>query len=113
MLMRMCSPLIAAMRARRTDANQVAVVKALRAIGCSVAVTSALGAGFPDIVVALRGRTVLMEIKDGDKPPSARKLTPDEQAFRQAWRGEYVVVLSAVGAVQVMLGPVWAKEAAA
>jgi hypothetical protein len=88
----------------RTDATQKDVVKALRAIGCSVAVTSSLGKGFPDIVCALRGRTVLMEIKDGSKPPSARKLTPDEERFRQAWRGEYVVVLSAQDAIDVMLG---------
>ena len=78
----------------RTDANQKAIVTALRRIGASVAVTSGIGNGFPDIVVGYRGRNYLIEIKDGDKPPSKRKLTPDEAAWHEAWRGEVMVVES-------------------
>ena len=40
-----------------------------------------------DIVVAKNGINVLVEIKDGNKPPSARKLTPDEQKFHDEWKG--------------------------
>lgn len=76
------------------DANHAEIAAAFRQLGYSVADTSRLGNGFPDLVVARSGRTVLVEVKDGAKPPSARKLTPDEQQFRDAWRGDYVVVES-------------------
>lgn len=90
----------------RTDDNQNEIVQALRAIGASVAITSALGSGFPDIVAGYRGVNYLIEIKDGSKPPSRRKLTPDEQRFHDLWRGTVIVVndideaLKAVGAIQ-------------
>ena len=57
----------------------------------SVFDTAAVGKGFPDLVVGWRGLNFLVEIKDGDKPPSARKLTVDEQAFHDAWGGEVIV----------------------
>lgn len=80
------------MRRGRTDANQTAIVKALRDAGCTVAVTSSVGQGFPDLVVGLRCRNFLLEVKDGDKPPSARTLTPAEMAFHGTWRGLVKVV---------------------
>lgn len=92
-------------QAARTDDNQNEIVQALRAVGASVAITSALGSGFPDIVAGYRGKNYLFEIKDGSKPPSRRKLTPDEQEFHDLWRGAVIVVinvdeaLKAVGAI--------------
>jgi len=89
----------------RTDANQNEIVGALRDVGASVAITSALGKGFPDIVAGYRGINYLIEIKDGSKPPSARRLTPDEQEFHDLWRGAVIVVknvdeaLKAIGAI--------------
>lgn len=74
-------------RAARVDANQNEIVQALRDMGASVAITSMVGSGFPDIVVGFRGRNYLIEIKDGSKPSSKRKLTPDEQKFFDTWRG--------------------------
>lgn len=74
-------------RAARVDANQNEIVRALRDMGASVAITSMVGSGFPDIVVGYQGRNYLIEIKDGSKPPSKRKLTPDEQEFFDTWRG--------------------------
>lgn len=80
-------------RARRIDANQPAMVKFLRDRSISVAITASLGNGFPDLVIGLPNRiTCLVEIKDGSKPPSARKLTPDEQAFHDGWQGEIAIV---------------------
>lgn len=93
-------------RAARTDANQAAIIEALRAIGASVRDTSAVGKGFPDLVAGFRGRTWLLECKDGNKPPSARKLTPDQIEFKATWRGHWAVVnspeeaLAIVGRVQ-------------
>ena len=81
-------------RAARVDANQPEIVTALRSVGASVAVTSMVGSGFPDIVVGYHGENFLLEIKDGSKPPSARKLTLDEQEFSDTWRGTVFIVTS-------------------
>lgn len=81
-------------RAARTDANQGEIVAALRAIGCSVSDTSGVGGGFPDLAVGFRKRTLLLEVKDGSKPPSARKLTPDQLLWHISWRGQVAVVTS-------------------
>ena len=86
-------------RAARTDGNHAEVVKALRAIGASVADTSGVGAGFPDLVVGYRGRNWLVEVKDGRKSPSRRALTPDQVEFVATWRGHWVKVESAQEAV--------------
>lgn len=86
-------------RAARTDANHSAVVAALRSIGASVADTSGVGRGFPDLVAGFRGRNWLLEVKDGDKPPSARDLTPDQIKFKAGWRGHWAVVLSPQDAI--------------
>jgi hypothetical protein len=74
-----------------------------------VALAHAVGRGFPDLVVGYRGRgkpeTFLLEVKDGDKPPSARKLTPAQVVWHGEWRGHVAVVcnlaeaLAAVGIV--------------
>lgn len=81
-------------RARR-DANHTDIVGTFRACHCSVLDTASLGKGAPDIVVGVNAETTLLvEIKDGKKPPSQRKLTPDELAFMQAWRGKYVIIES-------------------
>ncbi len=93
---------------KRTDANQTEVVEGLRKIGCSVAVTSAVGDGFPDIVV---GRTDingekknwLVEIKDGNKPPSKRRISPDQIEFHGQWRGQIAVVNSLDEAINLVL----------
>jgi hypothetical protein len=82
-------------RAARVDANQNEIVETLRRVGASVAVTSHVGGGFPDIVVGFRGVNYLFEIKDGSKPPSKRRLTEDEQGWHDGWNGEVIVVNSA------------------
>lgn len=80
-------------RAARVDANQPEVVAAFRDEGCTVAITSAAGEGFPDIVVGLDGVNALVEIKDGCKPPSARRLTPEQVTFHSSWAGWVEVVV--------------------
>jgi len=59
--------------ANRIDENQNEIVKALRKAGAYVRIISQ-GDGIPDLLVAYKGFTILMEVKDGNKPPSARKL---------------------------------------
>jgi hypothetical protein len=83
------------MYAKRIDANQNSVVKALRDHGAFVRVVTQ-GDGIPDLLVAYKGQTALLECKDGDKPPSARKLTPAEQKFFDEWTGGLLVVVNSV-----------------
>lgn len=90
-------------RAAKIDANQPEIVAALRSLGATVAITSTVGQGFPDICVGYRGRSILMEVKDGSRPPSERKLTPDQKDFHAAWRGEITVVTSATEAIDYLL----------
>lgn len=89
-------------RASRTDANHAEIVKALRDIGASVRDTSAVGCGFPDLVVGMRGRNWLLEIKDGNKPPSQQRLTDAQIDFKATWRGHWAVVRSAIEAIDVV-----------
>ena len=81
-------------RASKVDANHAAIREYLRGLGWIVFDSSTLGHGFPDLVISNRGRTVLIEVKDGSLPPSQRKLTPDESAFFSSWQGEVYVVES-------------------
>lgn len=99
-------------RAAKVDENQPEIVKALRDAGCGVLDTSALGRGVPDLLVhpptfpACR-MPVFLEIKDGKKPPSARKLTPDQKEFHAKWKGWIFVVTTveeALAAVGIKAG---------
>jgi hypothetical protein len=81
-------------RAARTDRNHAEIIKGLRQSGCTVLDLSSVGCGCPDILVGRAGHNWLFEIKDGTKPPSARKLTIPEQAFFAMWRGNVQVVKS-------------------
>lgn len=88
--------------AKRVDANQPEIVQALRQAGCSVQVLSMVGKGCPDLLVGKHGLNYLLEIKDGSKTPSQRKLTSDEQAWHSTWDGLVFVVNSIEDAYQVL-----------
>ena len=49
--------------AKRTDHNQAEIVKALRAIGCSVQDLSQTGRGCPDVLIGYKGRNYLAEVQ--------------------------------------------------
>ena len=79
-------------RAAKIDSNQNSIVKSLRKIpGVTVAITSALGKGFPDLLVAYKGTNYLIELKDGNKVKSQQKLTPDETEWHNKWTGHVIV----------------------
>lgn len=63
----------------RVDANQGEIVAAARAVGAEVQHLHSVGSGCPDLLVAFRGQWYVVEVKDGSKPPSARKLTDKER----------------------------------
>lgn len=80
-------------RVAKVDANQPEIVEYFRKTGWSVLIISQLK-NCCDIIVSKNGRTVAVEIKDGDKPPSQRKLTEGEESFRKSWQGEYSIIES-------------------
>lgn len=80
-------------RAAKIDRNQPEVVKALEKCGAIVQSLADVGNGVPDLLIAHRGRLLLLEVKDGSKPPSARRLTPDQQDWHDKWRGPYLMVV--------------------
>lgn len=82
-------------RAARVDENQGQIVDALRKCGAFVRVVTQ-GDGIPDLLVAYNGYTILMEVKDGNKPPSARRLTEAEQKFFDEWKGGMLAVVESV-----------------
>lgn len=91
-------------RAAKKDANHQAVVKILRDAGCLVLDLGAVGNGCPDLLVkTFRGMT-LLEVKDGKKPPSERKLTPDQVEFHRLWAGEDVKVVTSPEEALVAVG---------
>lgn len=68
----------------RTDNNQTAIVKSLRASGALVQSLSNIGGGCPDLLVIRAGKVHLLEVKDEKQPPSKRRLTPHETAWHNA-----------------------------
>lgn len=80
-------------RAARTDDNQKEIVDIFRKLGWYVLIVSQLK-NCCDIIVSKNGRTVAVEIKDGSKIESKRRLTDGEQKFKQEWQGEYALIES-------------------
>ena len=91
-------------RAARIDANQEQVVSALRAAGATVQSLAGVGVGVPDLLVGYQGKTLLLEVKDGKKPPSERRLTEDQVRWHGAWRGGALAVVDGVDATLRVLG---------
>lgn len=81
-----------ARRAAKVDRNQTEIVEAFRKFGCSVLHLHQIGKGCPDICVGKNKKSVLVEIKDGNKPKSGRELTKDEQEFHDEWLGSLFIV---------------------
>lgn len=96
-------------RAAKVDHNQAEIVKALRDAGCGVLDLSAVGKGCPDLLVHAPTYpackvNVLLEVKDGKKSPSARKLTPDQVKFHESWKGFIYTVTNVDEALAAVLG---------
>jgi hypothetical protein len=75
--------------ASKVDRNHKAVVDTLRACGWRVKDTSRVGQGFPDLVIAKGGRTMLAEVK----APTGAILSL-QHAFLIDWPGEWIILRS-------------------
>jgi hypothetical protein len=91
-------------RAAKVDANQKAIVEVFRAAGASWQSLAMVGGGCPDGILGWRGITTLVEIKDGSKKPSERRLNAQQVAWHGAWRGGPVVVVESVDDALAILG---------
>lgn len=76
----------------------------LEQIGATVQSLASIGRGCPDLLVGYRGINFLLEIKDGKKSPSRRRLTGDQVDWHAAWRGRLYVVESAIQALEIVCG---------
>ena len=87
-------------RAARVDSNHSELVRFARSLGAIIEVIpgSNSSPGRPDLLVGFRGRTFLLEVKDGSKPPSERELSDNEQKQQVSWNlhcpGIYRIVTS-------------------
>lgn len=92
-------------RAAKTDDNHSEIIGVFRKAGCGVLDLSRVGKGCPDLLVHLPQYpwdNFLVEIKDGRKPPSARRLTEDQEKFHGRWRGPIYVVESVEQALNLL-----------
>ncbi len=80
-------------RAHRIDANQPDIVAALRAAGATVCSLAGAADGMPDLMVGASGKTALIEVKDGSRCPSERRLTPDQRKWHAEWQGGTLAVV--------------------
>lgn len=81
---------------KRVDANTTQIVDALRKVGAVwISTTGDPSIGF-DGIACKAGRTWLIEVKDGSRPPSARRLTDNEskRAYQLANVGVTVHVVN-------------------
>lgn len=93
-------------RAARRDDNEKEVIAALREAGAYVKQIN--DEGLFDLLVAYIGpsgreHVLLLEVKDGAKPPSARRLTDAEAKFHDEWPlSNLFIVTSAEDAVALV-----------
>lgn len=79
----------------KVDVNQPEIVKAFRDLGWSWQHTHTIGQGCVDGFASKNKLiTIAIEIKDGSKSPSQRKLTSDEEKWHSNWKGQIAIVTS-------------------
>jgi len=83
--------------AARTDANQHAIVKALRWRGATVHSLHRVGQGCPDLLVGFHGHNLLIEVKTDQG-----ELTPSEARWHELWRGMVHIVRTTDDALDIL-----------
>jgi hypothetical protein len=86
------------------DANQAAIVEALRKFGATVQSLAMVGQGTPDLLVGFRRQTYLMEVKDGSRIPSEQRLTAAEQRWHAVWFGGTLKTVRSVDEALAVIG---------
>lgn len=91
----------------KTDANQTAIMWCFRKAGCAVQSVATVGKGCPDLIVAFGGTTTLVEVKDGNKAPSAQKLTADQVKWHSKWPAKVWIVRNEMDVAEVVM---WLRQ---
>jgi len=84
--------------AHKRDKNHADVHGWFYGMGCSVFDTSALGRGFPDLVVGVNGLNLMVEVKT-----PAGKLTRQQRELFAVWRGKIHVVCTMDDCIALVL----------
>ena len=79
-------------RAARVDGNHAEIVDCFKKLGCSVLSLAPLGKGVPDLLVAIKGITWLVEFK----MPKGKETT-DQIEFAATWKGCRAIVRDFAG----------------
>jgi hypothetical protein len=81
-------------------------VEALRDAGCVVESLHRVGGGVPDLLVGRRVasgvKLWLLEVKDGRRPPSERRLSERQIEWHRRWWGAPIVVESVEDALRAV-----------
>lgn len=101
---------------KRTDANHAEIMRAYKQLGATVCDLSQQP-GTLDLLVGIGGITDWIEVKDGSKPPSQRKLTEAEQQLFDIWKGRKPVLIESLEQVADHVAwlrggprPTWAQK---
>lgn len=76
------------------DNNQAEIVTALRDIGTTVFITSAVGGGCPDLICGFNGIIFVLEIKNPKTPYGRKGLTASQRKFWDKWSAPGAIVHS-------------------
>lgn len=84
-------------RAARKDANHGEIKNAFESIGCTVADLASSGvSGFPDLVVGIGSRNIMVEVKNLKSRYGKAGLNQNQKDFAAAWTGGPIYVVTSV-----------------
>ena len=96
-------------RQSKRDANHMDIVRHARSLGMSVLETHAIAgvgrgkqAGALDLLIGHMGIDQRVEIKDGSKTPSERRLTDAESETFYTWKGRRPVIIESIDDVNTL-----------
>lgn len=81
----------------RADRNQKQILGFLQQIGASYQLLHTVGGGCPDLMVGIKGRNYLFEIKDGKNKLNAR-----QRIWFAAWQGSAHVVYDVYDVMEIL-----------
>lgn len=78
--------MIGRFRLKRTDKNQLEIVRFLSESGCQIINLTQVGQGCPDLLICYNGINILIEIKN------TGKLNDKQRLFHHKWNGPIEIV---------------------
>jgi Holliday junction resolvase len=86
----------------RKDRNHNEIKEFFELQGCTVWDAAGGHGGIPDLIIGFGNVTILVEVKDGKKPPSERKLTGAQLEFFNRMQGANFVCYDIKQAEEIM-----------